>query len=421
MTSISTTPTSHRVAVGALLLLFANTGCRPDTILSTATPSATEAARVSSGTSGDAARLSAALARALRSAPARSELHRALRQSPYTLHKVYLQQHLREVGGRKLLESLAEAMNSSPDEVLNRLDALPALEMSLPVRRHRIEWRVADPLAVVAKFDNATRVVTGFTTGGETIAFPSPSSAAVLAIRPSRGFTLRFQPQPDRPSAVVQDPDDGEFGARQVRYKANGDSVEVQLAKNVRALKDPASTSAMRIEEDCISNCSGDGGGGGGSPPSYGPATKIGLFELLDAYDFDNPYDTNEFRFETWLVQPNGNVLEHITTHADGLRGDTRNILQLPISSGSPNQFSGNYVALVIFEDDGWTGRDDFFDSIIRYTENAATGGWGNLPRLAGGGFRCDYQNSVGYHQCPLLFPDGVAFYWKQVNFNVNW
>lgn len=410
---IFTRLTRPRVVVGALLVLFASTGCRPDLVSPTASVASTEAARISAGTSSDASHFSAAFARALRSASVRAELHRELRRSPYTLHKVHLQRFLHDDNGRKLLGALGDELNLSPDEVLADLDALPALELSLPRRRDRLQWRVSEKLAVVAKFDNATRVVTGFATSGETITFPSTApAAAVLAIRPSRGFTLRSQQQPDRPSAVVQDADDGEYGARQVIHKANGDSVEVQLVTKSRALNDPGRIEAMTVEEII-----GDGGGGS-VPPSYGPATKIGMFELLNAHDFGQLGNSNEFRFETWLVQPNGNVLEHITTHADGLFGDNAYILDLRISSGSPGQFNGNYIALVIYEEDGWSGRDDFFNGNIGYAER---GPWGYQPRMSGGADRCGYSNNQGYHACPIPYSDGVTFFWREVNFNVFW
>ena len=201
-------------------------------------------------------------------------------------------------------------------------------------------------------------------------------------------------------------------------YLANGDSVEWQLAKWRPLIG--ADGLAASANETCIVECSDTGGGGGGA--NYGPPLKIGVFELLDVYDFGNPFDSNEFRFETWLKRADGTILQHATTNADGLLGDSRYVLQLPIAGGSPAAFGDpDHVQLVIYEDDGWTGRDDFFDGAIPRTENAATNGWLQLPRFAGGNFRCDYLNNVGYHSCPIVFKDGIVFYWKQVNFNVYW
>ena len=189
--------------LGASMTLCLSLACSSDLAVRPVGLQATDATLATAVAAPNHGGMASAFSHALRHPAARAELHRALRQSPYTLHKVSVQQLLRANHGRKLLAGVAAAMQISPTAALAHFDALPALEMSLPSRQDRLLWKVGDELAVFASIDRARRPEHGISTTGQAVPRAAGRSAShgTLMIRPSSGLTLRFDPQPDRPSA----------------------------------------------------------------------------------------------------------------------------------------------------------------------------------------------------------------------------
>jgi hypothetical protein len=225
--------------VGAFTIIVL-TGCSSETMLTTRNPVTSTQSAAPLSSSEASQEFAAALAVVLRSPAARAELHRVLRASPYTKHKVHLQGWLHDPRAARIIDQLAGATKRSPAMLLTYIDSLPPLEMWLPRRAERLGWRVGDGVSVVAKFDATSGSAVGRTSAGGLATFPSALKLpeAVLAIKPMQGLILRFDPQPDRPSVAIQDPDDGEIGIRSVTHHANGDSTVLQHAEFAKLSRD---------------------------------------------------------------------------------------------------------------------------------------------------------------------------------------
>jgi hypothetical protein len=370
----------------------------------------------------------------LRSASARAELHRALRASPYTRHKVRLQAWLHDPKAAKIVDDLAAAMGKTPVELLSYVDGLQPLEIALPHRADRLNWRVSDGMSVLARLDTVTRSFVGATSTGQMLTYPSttPQSEAVLVVRPLSALILRANPQPARASAVIQDSDDGEIGARAVARLANGDSSVVQYASFAKATSGKGGNGGKGGGADSVGifvippppDGDGDGGGsgGGGTLP---PPMKLGRFIVVGVND-GNIGDTNEFRFEAHLFDNAGNQLEQRVTNVDGIHYTDDRVWNLPLLNSSPTKPfypSGSHAVLIVYEDDGYLRRDDFFDGEIYSTDNVAGKSYMNFPRLRGGDDRCGFDPADWgtLYTCPMPEPDGSYWYWKQINFNLIW
>ena len=384
------------------------------------TPVASARSAASLSTASEASQeFAAAFTAVLRSPAARAEVHRVLRESPYTRHKIHLQAWLHDARAARIVEELARALGQQPAKLLAQMDALPALEMSLPRRSERQSWRVSEGLSVAAKVDAASTGFAGATSTGGAFAFPSSlkQPEAVLAIKPMQAPILRFNPQPARPSAVIEDPDDGEIGIRSVSHHANGDSTVLQHATVAKLSKDKGG--AIILAYPPPPDDGGGGGGGGGT--YYGPPMKLGLLVVISVIDMDLPFGHNEFRFEATHFQNSGAIIEQRTTAIDGVGQMSSELWNMPLLNGSPSKpavWNGTHVNMIVYEDDGWLGRDDFFDGEIFSNHNDAANGLLAFPRFVGGDDRCGYDQR---YTCPWVKPDASLLFWRQVNFNVRW
>jgi hypothetical protein len=416
----------HRCTVGASVFAFAFlAACSSDTSLSPPIPSGAALSSAPVRSVQASQEFATALAMVLRSASARAELHRVLRASPYTRHKVHLQAWLHDPQAAKVTDGLAATMGKTPAELLSYVDGLQPLEIALPHRADRLNWRVSDGMSVLARLDTVTRSFVGATSTGQMLTYPStkPQSEAVLAVRPLSALILRANPQPARASAVIQDSDDGEIGARGVTHLANGDSTVLQYAPFAKVTSGKGgkgggadSVGIFMVPDD------GGGGGGGGT---LTPPMKLGRFIVVGVND-GNIGDTNEFRFEAHLFDNAGNQIEQRVTNVDDIHYTDDRVWNLPLLNGSPTKPfypTGSHAVLIVYEDDGWLGRDDFFDGEIYSTDNVAGKSYINFPRLRGGDDRCgfDPDGTGSLYNCPMPEPDGSYWYWKQINFNLIW
>ena len=417
----------HRCAVGASVFAFAFlAACSSETPLSPPIPSGAALSSAPVRSVQASQEFATALAMVLRSASARAELHRVLRASPYTRHKVHLQAWLHDPKAAKIADDLAAAMGKTPVELLSYVDGLQPLEIALPHRADRLNWRVSDGMSVLARLDTVARIFVGMTSTGQVLTYPStePQSEAVLAVRPLSALILRAHPQPARASAVIQDSDDGEIGARGVTYLANGDSTVDQYASLANGTSIKASKGGVDSPGIFIVQPPPDEGGGGGGTTLPSPM-KLGRFIVVGVND-GNVGDTNEFRFETHLFDNAGNQLEQRVTNLDGIHYTDDRVFNLPLLNGAPTKPfypSGSHAVLIVYEDDGWLHRDNFFDGEIYSTDNVAGKSYASFPRLRGGDDRCGFDPADWgtLYNCPMPEPDGSYWYWKQINFNLIW
>jgi hypothetical protein len=111
----------------------------------------TAAQYMRSGSPGSAVALS--FANALAQPAARQILRDALRASPYTEHKVVLQDFVQTPSGQELLRIAAERTGLSLDELLGQVALLPRLDLYVPWVAHRKSWRGTPDVLVSVALD----------------------------------------------------------------------------------------------------------------------------------------------------------------------------------------------------------------------------------------------------------------------------
>lgn len=131
-------------------------------------------------------RIVRAIALALADSGIRTQVYRALHDSPFKDHKLQFSRYL-HAGGSQLLAGAAAASGLDPASFLAAVDSLPQLEFYLPVPAHRARWIGGTDLIVAAAlshhetpiaFDLAGRPVTGMSS-------TTPPAAPTLAIVPA--------------------------------------------------------------------------------------------------------------------------------------------------------------------------------------------------------------------------------------------
>lgn len=181
-------------------------------------------------------------------AEVRAGIRNAMRQSPYTEHKLVLQEWAATPAGARTIDAIARAAGVDATGVAQLIQRVPAMDFYLAFRQHRLNWRSTADVVVVATLDPDEPEVTGYDTRGEPRAYRRADGVpqgAMLMMHPAERKGLRMNRQPEGGGDVVQDPTDGEL-----------------------------SSATMSLEEDpCASpwaiDCpppGGGGGGGGGTP-----------------------------------------------------------------------------------------------------------------------------------------------------------
>lgn len=154
-----------------------------------------------------------AVAVALADADVRLAVRDALRDSPWDVHQVVLQEYLASDAGAALLAAASAAAGESPAAFQARLRALPELDLFVPSREQRLTWRGGDGLVVASTANAEGGRVFGFTTGGRAIGNPLENAAggpAVFVVAPSETRSERAGRQPAGQGQTIQSAADGE-------------------------------------------------------------------------------------------------------------------------------------------------------------------------------------------------------------------
>lgn len=329
-------------------------------------------------------KLARALALALGSAEARASLRDAMRDSRMTEHKLVLQDFAQTEAGRSLLRAAASGAGVSGDAFEAMLLDLPALDLYLPRREDRLNWRATPNLLVAAALTDDRGRVTAYTTGGMPLNLSVaelPAGFALLALHPAEPKAERIDAQALGSGEVVQLPTDGEIsGVVEV--------VEDGIVTSTRSLAAPVAASSSRPGEASLV----------ASDSMY-----MGALEVLGVCDNNNCAEGNEFEFRTYIPgQSTAFVLK---------------LYGIPGDYWSPNVARGMYprhpgltgsLITNIVEMDGGLNSDDNFDPDPRVTSADNGKAW------AVGDWRCGYTNQYGQHACGPVN-------WKEINYVTRW
>lgn len=235
-----------RPGVALLLLVSALLAAGCDSIVApeaVRTPAA-DATRSVAAAEADFRAVTRALAVALEDRSVRISVRDAMRDSPWSEHKLVLQELLAAPEGAALLNAAAAAAGRTPADLWALVDGMPDLDFYAPSREVRRTWQGTPNVVVVGTQNVEDGRFTGFGTDGAEVANAMGQASrgqAVLLLHPAEGKLLRSKPQPKGRGEVIQLPGDGEKAATVTWFYPNGDSVVVQV-EEVVAGRDPRFT-----------------------------------------------------------------------------------------------------------------------------------------------------------------------------------
>jgi hypothetical protein len=148
----------------------------------------TETTPAVKGVDPSLASLSHAIALAMEDAGVREQVRDDMRASPYSLHKLVLQEYVSTPGGQRLMAAAAKAASVSQDALAQRIAALPRLDFYVLLREHRMSWQGEAGVAVVTQLSTA-RTMVGHTERGVPVSY-SFTTPAELNVRHTL-FTLQ--------------------------------------------------------------------------------------------------------------------------------------------------------------------------------------------------------------------------------------
>lgn len=373
------------LACAALLGLGCADGAKQPT-----DPSDQSASLAASLGNGPDQQVAKGLALALASASSRAGLLEAMRASPFTEHKLVLQDFALTPTGQALVSAAAAAINLAPAALMQVIHDLPPLDFYIPSREHRRGWRATDDIVVVVALGRDRSALTGFTPTGRVVqqsgraVGPGP---VVVLLHPAEPKGRRINAQSGAPGDVIQDVNDGEVSAQLVTYSANGDSTITDLTNVGARLQRTELTGATtdvigimaRIEaerrtgrdvlrlssnictcEDCPE---APGCGDPGPPPAPSDTTFLSSFITREVCDNGDCYEGNEFEYRSLYKNAAGSIITTATLRLTGVPSSG-----LTFTSGGyimifqKAKGDGNWIDLEIIEDDAWPNPEDNFD-----------------------------------------------------------
>ena len=206
--------------------------------------------------------------------PARQQLKRDLKASPFREHKVQLASYLQSKDGKTLLDRMVAAGGISESEVLQTLSAIRPLEFYMPVASHRESWTGGADVLVVSQLEESEPIVAFDEHGAEvTLDRKVAPAQPTLSIVP---VETRFsEPMPAAGSKNVRD---------------NGGNAIGTLERMA-----PTGSSLIACGETC-------GGGGSGSTTSTIPP---GLYlEFSRIMDMKEPWFRGDPEIEVHIHGP---------------------------------------------------------------------------------------------------------------------
>lgn len=207
--------------VAALTVALSACGDQALTPTATASGSAAQSAP-SRATPSEAApdraaqELAKAIAQALSKPGARTHLRDAMRSSRFTDHKLSLRDYVGSVAGQSLLAEAAIASHAPIEELASIVAGLPAMDLYIPFRDHRVTWRSTSDIAVAVTFDLDAPTIEAYLTDGtrRTLRLVDGTPAMPLLIfHPAEPKGLIAANEPASDGQTVQDSRESGFAS----------------------------------------------------------------------------------------------------------------------------------------------------------------------------------------------------------------
>lgn len=153
----------------------------------------------------------------------RAHVRDAMRDSPFTEHKVVLQEFLMTGPGQDLLFQSSSLAGTSVRGLQDLVDQLPPMDFYVPLDEQRVTWRGGRDLYVAVTLNVDDRVVTGFDEAGRMVQLDKRDGvpqAVVLLLHPAEHKSLHDQlPSKDD---VIEPRRGGLVGAQQCEVDCGG-------------------------------------------------------------------------------------------------------------------------------------------------------------------------------------------------------
>lgn len=285
-----------------------------------------------------------AVAVAMEQKDVRLAVRDAMRDSPWDVHQISLQDFVAGPQGASLLRAAATATGDSPDTFRSRLRDLPDLDFYVPSRAQRLSWRGGAGVVVVAGINMEDGAVYAFDGAGQSVPDVRHARAEnrpmmLLTAAEPRG--RRNRPQPVGVGDVIQSASDGEEAVRYTWTDAAGRTTVV----------DPATAAG---ERPSISM----------STSTYGDSTY-----LDDVYfNADDAGEDMEVTFYARFYRPDGTLLGEWTYQNYSFPYQQHWRQHQPLLPPVLPDSSAAYIELRIREDDGGFLNPDEWYGPRKYT-----------------------------------------------------
>jgi hypothetical protein len=287
-----------------------------------------------------------ALAVAVEDEGVRAELRDALRDSPYNEHKLSLHEFLHGRAGASTYDAMSAVVNGGLDGLEGLLSSVPPMDLYLPIRTHRVDWRPEMPLAVgVTPDPDLPSLTLGKDNGhGRAIA---PVDAAqrfqgLLVIHPAEFKHVRVGDTPYRGQGV-QDPDETSVAGAIIRRDPTGRIISTTEFADIR----PLFTTEDHCDPEMI-DCTHEGDGGQS-------CSGVVLDEVM--VRFGDGVGSAEVEWTLWDDHHTGSTLRVVDLHVDTWKDVHLCFWDGVVSYPEGNWFdAGNLHALETdaFSDDDW-------------------------------------------------------------------
>ncbi len=299
--------------------------------------------------------LARALALGLAVEPIRLALRDALRDSPYSEHKLLFHDLLQTQMGKSLITKAAARSGLAEATLLAYTRDLPALELYLPSRQHRVSWKCSADIRTAFYLPGRPPSAAFAVDGGalvpdwnQTPGFP------ILMLQPAEARIPRLDRRTAPTSLAVQDPEEDQLAVGWL-------SPTGELMDLGRVMR---SSSGWTVEP---TGCVEPRGGardrigpqacdiGTTNPPDYTRLKGLQVFGVCDN-DLCGLGDDNEFEFRATV----GATGARATLRVEGVPSNyASNSLSLAIISTTPAV--AGVIEIKTVETDGWPSADDNF------------------------------------------------------------
>ncbi len=299
-----------------------------------------------------------AIAVAIEDRAVRHAVRDGLRDSPWSQHKVVLQDFLASAEGQIVLQGAARAAGLSEAEFSARVAALPPLDFYVPSRDTRRTWQGTPNVTVVGTLNTETKRGFGYDTKGQDVTDPMNQrnqGHAVLLLHPAESKLPRSRPQPRGRGEVIQSAEDGELAERLVWYYPNGDSVVVDI-EEVRAGRDSRfkvmNTVALTPTGGVVQPTGGVLTSGSVSPTPINPSPTT--YAYLDYFkiNFDDGWGNVELRIDAKFYGPAGDYYGFARYSNDDVAGHSSQSPGVPLIAHIPPVETDARIWIEVWEDD---------------------------------------------------------------------